>query len=153
MAFIKAGSRNEPVNNNPEHKSMLSWRVTDDRGVHEIDYAHKSSGLTRSEHEYAMFEDHNGKPHLVGKMALDKSGRIQNIEIHPDRRRQGLASKLFEVGQEVHKSISSIPEPTHSEARTKEGDAWARAKGAKPAEERVPQSDYRNISFQQFGKQ
>lgn len=123
------------VGNNPKHKQLMAWR----NGEHVIQYHHGSMGFGTSEHNYTMHEGEN----FVGTMGLDHLGRIQHIEIHPEKRRQGLATKLFNVATEVHQDIHTIPAPEHSDTRTSEGEAWARSKGAAPAEFHVEKGDYR----------
>jgi hypothetical protein len=66
---------------------------------------------------------------FVGTMGLDHDGRIQHIETHPEKRRLGLATKMYKLAQEVHGDIPSIPAPQHSQSRTDSGDAWAKKVG------------------------
>ena len=127
------------VGTNPRHKQLMAWRVNDSTGSHDIQYHHGSVGFGTSMHNYSMHEG----DHFVGTMGLAKDGTIQHIEIHPEKRRQGLATKLLKFGHEIHSEIDSIPAPKHSEARTAEGDAWAQKMGAEPATIPVSREDYR----------
>ena len=127
------------VGDNPKHKQLMAWKVKDESGEHEIVYHHASTGFGSSIHNFSM---HEGE-HFIGTMGLSKEGTIQHIEIHPEKRRQGLATKLLKFGRELHSEIDSIPAPQHSETRTAEGDAWAQAQGAKKATIPVAKEDYR----------
>lgn len=130
---------NIQVGEHPKHKAVMAWRD----GEHELHYHHGSLGFGTSPHNYTMHHEDT----FVGTMGLDKDGRIQHIEVHPERRRQGLATKMLRMGNEIHEDIDSIPAPQHSDSRTEEGDAWAKAQGAEPAFERVHREDYRSARW------
>lgn len=49
--------------------------------------------------------------------------RIQGLDVRPAHRRNGLATAMWEWGQEM------TPRPKHSDERTNDGDAWARSVG------------------------
>ena len=51
------------------------------------------------------------------------TGTIHHIEVEPEYLRQGIATAMWEWGQEMR------PAPVHSGDRTTQGDAWARAVG------------------------
>lgn len=128
------------IGDDPKHKMLMAWRTTDERGTHDIQYHHGSMGFGTSAHNFSMHEGED----FIGTMGLDKHGTIQHIEIHPDRRREGLATKLYKFGHEIHEDIPSIPAPKHSETRTAEGDAWAQSHGADKATIPVDKEDYRS---------
>ena len=68
---------------------------------------------------------------FVGTMDWNKrSGRVFDIQVHPDHRRQGLASHMWDLAQQVSKEART-PAPQHSPERTPDGDAWAKAVGGK----------------------
>lgn len=58
---------------------------------------------------------------------LDVS-RIDHIEVHPDYRRQGLATLLYREAVRESERLE-IPCPIHHEVRTADGDAWAQSLG------------------------
>jgi len=129
------------VGDNPNHKQLMAWKTTDDLGTHEVTYHHGSMGFGTSAHNLSM---HDSDGNFVATMGLDHTGRIQHIETHPEMRRQGLATKLYKFGHELHDDIPSIPAPTHSESRTGSGNAWAHAVGGDvPKLNPVDDSDYR----------
>lgn len=65
------------------------------------------------------------------------AGNIDDVHVHEDFRRQGIATELWNHANELaDKGV--IPRPLHSTQRTYEGDRWARAVGGK-----VPWSDER----------
>jgi GNAT superfamily N-acetyltransferase len=89
--------------------------------------------MPHSPHLYALF-DHKTNQGLAS-MSLDHDGTVNALEVHPDYRRQGLATKLWSMATEHAKTSKAergwdIPEPKHSTMRTPEGDAWARSTGA-----------------------
>lgn len=114
------------VGDNPDHKQLMGWKTTDDLGTHAVTYHHGSMGFGTSAHNFVM---HDEKDRMVASMGLDHKGTIQHIEVHPEMRRQGLATKLYKFGHELHDDIETIPAPQHSESRTDSGDAWAKSVG------------------------
>jgi hypothetical protein len=135
------------VGDNPKHKQLMAWKTTDDLGTHEITYHHGAMGFGSSAHNFMM---HDSNKRMVGSMGLDHDGTIQHIEVHEDLRRQGLATKLYKFGHELHEDIDSIPAPKHSESRTESGDAWARAVGGViPKEHHVVEDhDFRSRNWE-----
>ena len=113
---------NTQIGDNPKHKMLMAWRHTDELGTHDIHYHHGSMGFGTAEHNFAM---HDSDSQFVATMGLGHDGEIKHIEVHPDLRRQGLATKLYKFGQEIHDTIHTIPAPEHSEQRTSSGQAWA----------------------------
>lgn len=57
--------------------------------------------------------------------------RIGNVEVNPENRRQGIATTMYKHAQLLAELNTRIPQPKHSDDRTKSGDAWARAVGGK----------------------
>jgi GNAT superfamily N-acetyltransferase len=130
------------VGDNPKHKQLMAWRSTDELGTHDIHYHHGSMGFGTAEHNFAM---HDSESQFVATMGLGHDGEIKHIEVHPDLRRQGLATKLYKFGQEIHETIHTIPAPEHSVARTAAGNAWAKSASGEqslPRLEHVDDSDY-----------
>ena len=121
----------------------MAWNDTDERGTHFIQYHHGSMGFGTSAHNFSMHEGDS----FIGTMGLAHDGTINHIEIHPERRRQGLATKLLKFGQDIHNEIDTIPAPKHSDTRTAEGDAWAQHHGAEPATIPVAKEDYRHARW------
>jgi hypothetical protein len=75
-------------------------------------------------HAFQM-RDHRGN--LLGHLNLDKGGSIEQIETHPEVRRQGIATTLYNYAKDASAKDPSIPAPRHSSARTQLGDRWAKA--------------------------
>lgn len=62
-------------------------------------------------------------------MEWEKSfGNIEDIYVHPDARRQGIASSMWDLAHQVSKETRT-PTPQHSSQRTLEGDEWAKSVG------------------------
>jgi hypothetical protein len=130
----------EQIGDNPKHKQFMAWGISHNGQKYVVQYHHGSMGFGNSAHNYGMWEANDKfEPGAhVGSMSLDHEGALSSIEVHPDRRRQGLATKLYEFGTHINSEISSIPAPKHSEARTESGDAWARSVGGD-----LPHSEFR----------
>jgi uncharacterized C2H2 Zn-finger protein len=137
------------IGDNPKHKMLMAWTTTDELGAHQIHYHHGSMGFGTSAHNYSMHEGDD----FVGTMGLDHKGVIQHIEIHPEKRRQGLATKLYKFGHEINEDIPSIPSPKHSESRTASGNEWATKVGGEVPKARgglVPDEDFRHNRWGQL---
>lgn len=68
--------------------------------------------------------EHEGQ--AVGAMVWTrKSHEIHNVHVQPDHQRKGLATAMWNMGQELR------PKPKHSPDRTESGDAWARKVGGR----------------------
>lgn len=59
------------------------------------------------------------------------AGRVDDIWVHPEYRRAGVASALYDFAKD------NEPRVHHSSTRTEAGDAWAQSRGAAPATKRV----------------
>ena len=138
----------EQVGDNPKHKQLMAWGTSHNGQKYRVQYHHGSMGFGTSDHNYGMWEADEGHKAggFVGTMGLDHDGRIQHIEIHPEKRRQGLATKLYKFGHDISGEIPSIPAPKHSEARTESGDSWAHAVGGEVphSEVRIEDHNYRS---------
>jgi hypothetical protein len=73
------------------------------------------------------FQMRDSRDNLLGHLNLDKSGVIEQIETHPEVRRQGIATALYNYAKEASAKDPSIPAPRHSSARTQLGDRWAKS--------------------------
>ena len=65
-----------------------------------------------------------------------QTGEIKGVYTDPEHRRQGVASALYQHGQEIAGATRGVPKPRHSTFRTNSGDAWARSVGG-----RLPKRD------------
>jgi GNAT superfamily N-acetyltransferase len=136
------------VGDNPKHKLMMAWGVDDELGDHRIDYYHGSMGGTTA-HNYVM-STRDGVN--VARLGLHGNGEIGYIETHPDLRRKGLATKLYNTATELHGEIDSLPAPLHSKLTTSSGKAWAKAVGGPIggkgySEQHVPDKDYKSYRW------
>ena len=105
----------------PDKPHSAAWQS----GEHKIEY---HPNLTRQHpHFYLMSEAQTGKP--VSNMALDHEGKVLAVETDPKKRRQGLATKLWNEAQQHSKDMPGVPEPKHSRTRTRSGEAWAKKVG------------------------
>ena len=88
--------------------------------------------------EYIPHEDRNGnkmhawqmrdsKGNLLGHLNIDSSGLIEQVETHPEVRRQGIATALYNAAKEASLKDPSIPMIRHSSNRTQLGDRWAKS--------------------------
>jgi GNAT superfamily N-acetyltransferase len=75
-------------------------------------------------HAFQMRDDLGN---LLGHLNLDKTGVIEQIETHPEVRRQGIATALYNYAKDASSKDPSIPAPRQSGARTQLGDRWAKS--------------------------
>ena len=91
-------------------------------------------GVTLHHHEGPISHTitaHTDKGNKAGSLEWDKSsGKIEDIDVHPEARRQGIASHMWDLAHQVAQETGT-PAPQHSPERTPEGDAWAKAVGGK----------------------
>lgn len=79
------------------------------------------------------------------------TGMVHHVDVEPDHARHGVATAMWQWGQEM------TPKPKHSSERTTQGDAWARSVGG-PLPRRKQGSMEReaatplNVSWEQFGE-
>ena len=68
--------------------------------------------------------EHNGE--IVGNMNwYGTTGTISNIDVEPEHSRKGIATAMWNMGQDFS------PKPKHSNDRTSMGDAWSKKVGGK----------------------
>jgi GNAT superfamily N-acetyltransferase len=72
---------------------------------------------------------HDPKNKMVGSMHQHRDGTVLSVEVHPDHRRQGLATKMWGIVDSLSKQDESIPAPKHSGSRTASGDKFAKSIG------------------------
>lgn len=132
------------VGGNPDHKMVMAW--ADDK--HEFTYVHRSFGMTHADHTFMLGDKETGN--IVSRLMLKDSGEVQGVETHPDYRRQGLATKLYDFAKRTHEKIPTIPAPKHSESRTNLGQQWAKSTGDElpPLRSRVSARDYRGARWE-----
>lgn len=100
-------------------------------------YAH--SGSTLRTHEGKPYRNTDnvvgklvwGMQHAYGDSEHSAPHEIDEVWVHPDYRRQGIATAMHGFAQSVASEVR------HSDKRTEKGDAWAQAQGAAPAKKRV----------------
>jgi len=71
-----------------------------------------------------------GTHETVGTLSWDPSGEIKNIQVKPENRRQGIATKMLRMA-EFETARRGTPPIQHSSRRTDDGDAWAKSVGGK----------------------
>ena len=156
MAVIGYEGQEDPaktqIGDNPNHKQLMAWGTQHGGQKYRVQYHHGSLGFGTAEHNYVMHtaDDKYDGDKFVGTMGLKHDGEISHIEIHPEARRQGLATKLYKFAKGINEDIPSIPAPKHSESRTESGDAWAHAVGGALPESRshVEDHNYRSNRWQ-----
>lgn len=132
---------NTPVGTDPKHTRAMAWKVDDD---HRIDYGHGSlGGVAHHNFFLSRLDDKT----TIGALHLHNNGDIAAIEVHPQLRRQGIATKMYNFVTKLHEDIPGIPAPVHSDERTESGQKWAASVGGpgySPSQEveHVPDSDY-----------
>ena len=90
----------------------------------------------------------NSSNRLLGQLSMHDNGTISSIEVHPEVRRQGIATSLYNAAKQASQTNPDIPSPKHSYARTPSGEAWAKSiakinkESLKPRELKVNPKDY-----------
>jgi ribosomal protein S18 acetylase RimI-like enzyme len=79
------------------------------------------------EHEVSAIDDSGTIGHLRWD---DSDGEISSLRVADNRRREGIATALWETAHEEAED-RGITAPEHSSRRTEAGDAWARAVGGR----------------------
>jgi GNAT superfamily N-acetyltransferase len=68
----------------------------------------------------------------IGSMSWHhKTGEIRGVYTTPEHQRQGVASSLYQKGQEIAAETRGVPKPKHSAQRTDSGEAWSKAVGGR----------------------
>lgn len=57
-----------------------------------------------------------------------RGGKIENIHVYPEHRRQGIATAMFHEANKIAKE-NNLTAPKHSNMRTEAGDAWSKSIG------------------------
>ena len=117
---------------------MLAWSVPDQN----LDISYVQNYSRNLPHTYMAHISDSGKH--VGMMHLNHEGVVNGIDVHPDHRRQGIASTMWQVAEQAAKENKDIPAPQHSERRTVSGDKFAKAIGGDlPKRSPVSQEQFR----------
>ena len=129
-----------PHCNHPEGFTSLDKQVAHIKKEHP-DQPHSARMQTKSG-AYVDYFPHMDRtaPHLLmhvhpdtgkmqGRLILSNEGHVSSVETHPELRRQGIATELWNTARELHANMSGVPEPKHSVSRTTAGNKWAKAVG------------------------
>jgi GNAT superfamily N-acetyltransferase len=71
---------------------------------------------------------HQDDKHL-GTMRINPGGDVNWVEVKPQYRRQGHATRLWGAAKYLSQQFDNFPEPKHSWAQTPEGKKWAKSVG------------------------
>jgi GNAT superfamily N-acetyltransferase len=93
-------------------------------GQYPITYIPHTGKDGKQWHAFQMRDNHDN---LLGHLNLDSTGLIEQVETHPEVRRQGIATALYNAAKEASLKDPSIPAPRHSSNRTQLGDRWAKS--------------------------
>jgi len=77
-----------------------------------------------AKHHFVM---HNANNRLLGQLSLQDDGTISAIEVHPEVRRKGIATALYNAAKQASQTNPDIPSPKHSYERTPSGEAWSKS--------------------------
>jgi len=64
----------------------------------------------------------------IAEMVWGPQGPIEDIWVHKDYQRKGVATRMYSEGKTLAKNLR-IPEPAHSVHRTRSGNEWAKSTG------------------------
>ena len=94
-------------------------------------------------HHYSMWHDPSDTQ--VGQLHQHTDGEVSSVEVHPQHRRQGVATKMWSMVEGLSKQVPGIPAPKHSTARTASGDKFAKSIGGElPKRSPVSASQFQN---------
>jgi len=97
-------------------------------GDHQIDLHARYFSPVTNEGEVIGVEDIADL--TAGEMSWDNKGVLQQIQVDPNWRRKGAATKMWRYAQGLARAKPGvIPAPLHSEERTPAGSKWARSTG------------------------
>lgn len=86
----------------------------------------KKNSIGMWTHEIRV-DDHNGD--RVGRIQWrENTGEINDIRVAPEHQRKGVATAMYRMAQQLSGEYGVLP-PKHSDDRSDQGDAWARAVG------------------------
>ena len=108
---------------------MIYQKPDHPSGDHQINlYARYFSPVTDKEGQVYGAEDITDL--TAGEMSWDHRGVLQQVQIDPNWRRKGAATKMWRYAQGLSQAKPGvIPAPAHSEERTPAGDKWAKSTG------------------------
>lgn len=98
-----------------------------------------ADGTTGIPHRIVAKEDESP----IGQITWRR--KIEDIFVEPKFRRQGVATGLLNYARELSTQFEGVMPPQHSEHRTEEGDAWAKAVDTDVPELQVYRRQYNNI--------
>lgn len=93
--------------------------------IYQIQYSYHPHRST-SKHEIVAFTSHDGP--VIGHLTWGgHDGSIQEIHVDPEHRRQGLATRMYLMAQQLGSKHDTIPMPIQSQTvRTPAGEEWAK---------------------------
>ena len=74
---------------------------------------------------YDVRATHRKTGNPVGLLSAFTTGKIGMINVHPEHRRRGVATAMWDYATQ-HPDLNS---PYHSQIQTEDGEAWARSLG------------------------
>lgn len=110
----------------------------DDPKSNYVNEHHKVAITVPAPHDVGIRRGHSnatlpaGTPIRAGELTWKRNGgKILRVEVPSHMQRHGMATALLGEAKRIASANPRIPQPKHSNDRTKEGDAWARAVGGK----------------------
>jgi GNAT superfamily N-acetyltransferase len=110
---------------------------------HVINYIPHEDRDGNKMHAWQMRDSHGN---LLGHLNINHWGAIEQIETHPEFRRQGIATALYNAAKDANRHDPSIPAPVHSSARTPSGNAWAKSVSKAEGKELKPLQSHNRVS-------
>lgn len=107
----------------------------EDPGSLYVNEHHKVAATIPAPFDVGQGRDHTtpkGTPIRAGEMTWKKKGgTILRVEVPSIFQRRGVATALYGEAKRIASENARVPQPKHSNDRTREGDAWAKAVGGK----------------------
>jgi len=87
-----------------------------------------NSGGDEHWQDHLITAHHNESGEEVGYMMYGSNGYVDDIYVHPEHRRRGVATAMWEHAKSLA-AKKQAPYPQHSDQRSLEGEAWSKSTG------------------------
>lgn len=106
-----------------KNQASSDVEIVSSKYVNDDGYEHHVLHFPGSRGEAYAYPPNQERPARVAEIHWDENGEIQGMGVHPDHRRKGLATEMWQ-----HALSAGVP-IKHSPRRSDSGDAWARSVG------------------------
>ena len=128
--MLKGKKTHSPSRLNDVQFRMIYQKPISEGGDHTIDLRAVYFTPVRDKETSKLIGTEAVTDLTAGEMSWDHRGVLQQIQVDPNWRRKGAATKMWRYAQGLSQAKpNAIPAPVHSEERTPKGDKWAKSTG------------------------